>query len=185
MSTESVRQDERRSESFVKESLLVLERTPAVLNALLLGLPDCWIRATEGPETWSPYDVVGHLIHGERTDWLTRLEIILEHGPSRAFDPFDREAQFRESQGKGIDDLLYEFSEVRAGNLERLRQLGIATRHLELEGTHPALGRVTLRQLVAAWTAHDLTHIVQISRTMAKRYRHDVGPWAEYLSVMK
>jgi len=172
------------SQPFVEESITVLSRTPGPLNALLRELPDTWTSATEGPGTWSPYDVVGHLIHGEKADWIPRLNIILEHGDARPFDPFDREAQFRDSAGKSLPELLDEFSRLRRQNLDRLRALNLRPEQLELRGTHPALGRVTLRQLLATWTAHDLGHIIQISRVMAKRYRQDVGPWAEYLSVM-
>jgi hypothetical protein len=144
-----------------------------------------WTTATEGPGTWSPYDVVGHLIHGERVDWIPRLAIILEHGTSRAFEAFDREAQFRESQGKSLLLLLDTFRVLRAESLARLRAFNLGPEHLELRGMHPALGTVTVRQLLATWTAHDLDHIVQISRVMAKRFKQEVGPWAEYLSVMK
>jgi uncharacterized damage-inducible protein DinB len=171
--------------SFVEESIAILDRAPAVLDVLLRGLPDSWVRATEGPGTWSPYDVLGHLNHGERSDWMTRLAIMLEFGPERTFDPFDRDAQFRQTENKPLDQLLDEFKTLRAANVDRLRQLDLQSAQLELQGSHPALGRVTVRQLLATWTAHDLDHIVQISRTMAKRYRQDVGPWAEYLSVMK
>ena len=156
-----------------------------MLEALLRGLDGSWIYVTEGPGTWSPYNVLGHLIHADRTNWMTRLDIILKHGPDLPFDRFDREAQFRQDQSKTLDALLDEFRVVRADNLRNLRQLGLTHDQLELEGTHPDLGRVTVRQLLATWTAHDLAHIVQISRTMAKRYREEVGPWAQYLSVMK
>jgi uncharacterized damage-inducible protein DinB len=171
--------------SFIEQSISILERTPAVLDAYLRGLPDVWVRATEGPGTWSPYDVLGHLNHAERTDWMTRLAIMLEFGPERTFDPLDREAQFRQAENKSLAQLLDEFKTLRAENVDRLRQLDLQGAQLELQGSHPALGRVTIRQLLATWTAHDLDHIVQISRTMAKRYRQDVGPWVEYLSVMK
>ncbi len=170
---------------FADECLAVLDRTPATLNALLRGLPDAWTTATEGPGTWSPYTVVGHLIHGEKTDWLPRLDSILRHGEDRTFDAFDREAQFRESQGKSLSQLLDEFQDLRRDNTARLRAWRLEPAQLELKGTHPAFGPVTVRQLLAAWTAHDLAHIVQISRTMARHYRLEVGPWAEYLSVMK
>ncbi|HUI55296.1 MAG TPA: DinB family protein [Bryobacteraceae bacterium] len=173
------------TEPFLEECLSVLTRTPATLDALLRDLPEAWTAATEGPGTWSPYAVVGHLIHGERTDWMQRLAIILEHGPSRPFDPFDREAQFRESQEKSLPTLLDEFSGLRRDNLARLRALNLQPAQLELKGTHPGLGPVTLRQLLAAWTAHDLAHLLQVSRVMAKRYKEDIGPWAQYLSVMK
>jgi hypothetical protein len=170
---------------FLEECLSVLTRTPGALDALLRGLPEAWTTATEGPGTWSPYDVIGHLIHGELTDWMPRLAIILEHGPSRPFDSFDREAQFRESKGKSLSTLLDEFVELRRDNLVRLRALNLQPAQLELKGTHPALGPVTAGQLLATWVAHDLDHILQVSRVMAKRYKQEVGPWAEYLSVMK
>lgn len=171
--------------SFLEECLSVLTRTPAVLDAMLRDLPETWAAATEGPGTWSPYVVAGHLIHCERADWMVRLTIILEHGPARPFDPFDREAQFRENEGKPLPILLDEFNELRRGNLTRLRALNLRPEQLELKGTHPAFGTVTARQLLATWTAHDLAHILQVSRVMAKRYKDEVGPWAEYLSVMK
>lgn len=170
---------------FIGNCLPLLIRTPATLDTLLRDLPDLWTTATEGPGTWSPYDVIGHLIHGEREDWMVRLEIILEHGPDRPFDPFDREAQFRESQGKSLNTLLDEFRDLRRANVERLWELNLQPDQLELQGRHQILGLVTARQLIAAWTAHDLAHIVQVGRVMAKRYRQDVGPFAEFLSVMK
>lgn len=177
--------DENMACKFVEESLMVLERTPAVLDALLGGLPEEWTAVTEGEGTWSPYVVVGHLIHGEQTDWIPRLEILLKHGTDRAFDPFDREAQFRESAGKPLGALLDAFRELRAESVERLRSLSLTPEMLALRGRHPALGEVTARQLIATWTAHDLGHLVQISRVMAKRYREEVGPWAAYLGVMR
>jgi len=152
---------------------------------MLRGLPEQWTTATEGPGTWSPYAVIGHLIHGEKTDWLPRVMMILEHGPDHPFESFDRDAQFRDSKGKPISSLLDEFAERRADNLLQLRALDLQAAQLELVGTHPAFGRVTLRQLVATWTAHDLAHILQVCRVMAKRYKQEVGPWAEYLSVMR
>ena len=170
---------------FVEECMALLSRTPAALDALLRDLPETWTAATEGPGTWSPYDVIGHLIHAEKVDWMPRLAIILEHGPARPFDPFDREAQFRDSQGQSLPALLDQFSALRRKNLERLRSLNLQPEQLELKGTHPQLGSVTLRQLLATWTAHDLTHVVQIGRVMAKRYQQDVGPWTAFLSVMK
>jgi hypothetical protein len=173
------------SAPFVDQCLSVLTRTPPTLNALLRDLPEIWTTTTEGPNTWSPYSVVGHLIHGERTDWMPRLAIILEHGSGRPFDPFDRDAQFHESAGRSLSGLLDEFERLRRENLDRLRARDLQAQHLDLQGTHPALGPVTLRQLLATWTAHDLSHIAQITRVMARRYKEDVGPWAEYLSVMK
>ena len=162
----------------------VLERTPATLRALLEGLPSPWIDATEGPDTWSPFVVVGHLIHGERTDYLQRAKIILAQGADRRFEPYDRFAQFRESQGKSLADLLSEFASLRAANLVTLREWRLSDAQLALEGEHPAFGRVTLRELLATWVAHDLTHIAQIARVMAKQYRDAVGPWRAYLGVM-
>jgi len=172
------------SAPFVEECLSILTRTPATLDTLLRGLPDAWTTATEGPGTWSPYTVIGHLIQGEKADWMPRLAIILEQGTARPFDPFDREAQFRESQGKSLAALLDEFHTLRSDNLSRLRDLDLDDGRLELQGTHPGLGPVTVRQLLATWTAHDLGHLLQVSRVMARRYRSDVGPWAQYLSVM-
>lgn len=171
-------------EPFLQECLAVLTRTPATLDTMLRDLPEAWTAATEGPGTWSPYVVIGHLVHGEKTDWMHRLGIILTHGPSRPFDPFDREAQFRNDEGKSLAALLDEFSALRRQNLARLRALNLQPEQLRLKGTHPALGPVTLRQLLATWTAHDLAHILQVSRVMAKRYKQEVGPWAQYLSVM-
>lgn len=177
--------DEFMTAPFLEECLSVLTRTPATLDMLLRDLPEAWITATEGPGTWSPYVVIGHLIHGEKADWMPRLALILEHGPSRPFDPFDRDAQFRDSNGKSLSTLLDEFAALRRDNLVRLRALDLQRAQLESMGTHPELGPVTVRQLLATWTAHDLAHILQVSRVMAKRYRQEVGPWAEYLSVMK
>lgn len=170
---------------FVEECLCVLTRTPATLIALLRDLPNAWTNASEGPGTWSPYVVVGHLIHGEKTDWIPRLSMILEHGISRAFAPFDREAQLRESEGASLPDLLDEFGKLRRDSIAKLRAMNLTSETLELKGTHPELGLVTARQLMATWTAHDLGHLLQISRVMAKRYKQEVGPWAAYLSVMK
>jgi len=170
---------------FVEECLCVLTRTPATLDALLRDLPNAWTTASEGPGTWSPYVVVGHLIHGEKTDWIPRLSIILEHGIGRAFEPFDRGAQLRESKGASLPALLEEFRDSRRDSISKLRAMNLTLENLELKGTHPELGLVTARQLIATWTAHDLGHLLQISRVMAKRYKQEVGPWAAYLSVMK
>jgi hypothetical protein len=170
---------------FLTETVAVLARTPLALDALLCGLPEEWTEATEGDGTWSPRIVLGHLIHGERVDWMPRLRIVLADGAGRVFEPFDREAQFRESAGVAVPALLDQFARLRATNLERLRALHLQPEQLERTGMHPALGAVTARQLLATWAAHDLTHVVQIGRTMARRYRTEVGPWAEYLSVMK
>ncbi len=162
----------------------VLERTPAALQALLSGLPPAWTDATDGPDTWSPYTVVGHLIHGEKTDWVPRAEIILAQGADRRFTPYDRFAQFRESEGQSLDELLDEFARLRAGNVATLRGWQLDDAKLGLQGEHPAFGAVTLRQLLATWVAHDLGHIVQVGRVMARQYRGAIGPWQAYLSVM-
>lgn len=162
----------------------VLERTPSTLRTMLDGLPADWTDATEGPETWSPYVVVGHLVHCERADWVPRARIILAQGPDRRFTPLDRFAQFHESQGKSLADLLDEFAELRQQNLATVRDWRLDDGRLALEGIHPEFGPVSLRQLLATWVAHDLGHVVQISRVMARQYRDAVGPWAKYLSVM-
>jgi hypothetical protein len=162
----------------------ILERTPRVLREMLSGLSPEWVDATEGPETWSPYDIVGHLIHGERTDWIPRAKIILAQGPDLRFTPFDRFAQFRESEGKTLADLLDEFEQLRAESVAALNEWHLSDDQLSLEGVHPAFGAVTLRQLLATWVAHDLGHIAQTARVLAKQYRDAVGPWREYLPVM-
>jgi hypothetical protein len=162
----------------------VLERTPQTLRAMLAGLPPAWIDATEGPETWSPYDIVGHLIQGERADWIPRARLILAQGAERRFVPVDRSAQFRESQGKSLGDLLDEFAHARAESLTTLARWQLTKEQLALEGEHPAFGPVTLRQLLATWVAHDLGHIAQTARVMAKQYRDAIGPWRAYLPVM-
>lgn len=164
--------------------IAVLERTPHALRAMLAGLPEAWTNATEGPETWSPYVIVGHLIHGERTDWISRARIILAQGADRRFTPYDRFAQFRESQGKSLATLLDEFAVLRTQNLATLAGWRLTDRELALEGEHPEFGRVTLRQLLATWVAHDLGHVAQTARVMAKQYRDAVGPWRAYLPVM-
>jgi len=166
-------------------TVAVLERTPATLNALLRDLPDEWTRQNEGEKTWSAFDVVGHLIHGERTDWLPRARRILEFGDSKPFDPFDRLAQERESRGKSLPQLLDEFAELRQHNLKELRALNLQPGDFARRGRHPALGACTLGELLATWAAHDLTHLHQISRIMAHQYREAVGPWGVYLGVMK
>lgn len=162
----------------------VLERTPSALRGMLDGVSPAWFDATEGPETWSPYVVVGHLIHGERTDWIPRAEIILTQGENRQFTPYDRFAQFNESQGKSLRDLLDEFAELRQANLRTLTGWQLTDAQLALTGEHPAFGSVTLRQLLAAWVTHDLGHIVQVARVMAKQYRDAIGPWRAYLAVV-
>ena len=164
--------------------IAILERTPHTLRAMLAGLPAAWIDATEGPDTWSPYVIVGHLIHGERTDWVPRAQIILAQGPSRRFEPYDRFAQFRESQGTSLADLLDEFARLRTANVATLDGWHLTDAQLALEGEHPEFGRVTLRQLLATWVAHDLGHVAQTARVMARQYRDAVGPWRAYLPVM-
>lgn len=166
------------------EGSAILQRTPAVLREMLAGLPDAWVHATEGPGSWSPYIVVGHLIHGERTDWIPRARIILEQGPDRRFAPFDREAQFRESRGRMLADLLEEFSLLRKESVDTLDKWDLNEIQLALHGEHPAFGTVTLQQLLSTWVAHDLGHIAQVARVMAKQYRDAVGPWRAYLPVL-
>ena len=163
----------------------LLGRTPAALNALLRDLPDAWTRSNEGAETWSAFDVVGHLIHGERTDWMARAKRILEDGESRAFDRFDRLAQMRESEGKSLDELLDEFTRIRAENLRELRGWNLQPADFTRRGRHPSLGAVTLGELLATWAAHDMTHLHQVSRIMAHQYRDAVGPWIKYLGVLR
>jgi len=165
-------------------SRLILARTPEVLRVWLTALPEPWLRDNEGPDTWSPYDVLGHLVHGERTDWITRARIIREEGEGRPFPPFDRFAQFRDSVGKTAPDLLDEFAALRRKNLEALDAMRLGETDLARTGTHPSLGRVTLRELLATWVVHDLGHIGQIARVMAGRYGPEVGPWREYLPVL-
>ena len=168
----------------LSEGIAILERTPATFRALLGGLPAPWITCDEGPDTFSPFDNLGHLIHGERTDWIPRARIILAQGATRRFEPYDRFAQSRESAGKTLAELLDEFTALRAANLDTLRSWKLAEAQFALEGEHPALGTVTLRQLLATWVAHDLGHIAQTTRVMAKRYRDAVGPWREYLPIV-
>ena len=167
------------------QSIEILERTPVVLNNLLEGLSVEWTSNNEGGETWSAYDVIGHLIHGEKTDWLTRVELILSENAEKKFQPFDRFAQFENSKGKTLKQLLHEFTEVRSANIKRLKSLNITEQDLEKTGVHPAFGEVTLSQLLSTWTVHDLDHISQIARVMAKQYKNEVGPWIEFLKILK
>ena len=163
----------------------LLERTPAILDVWLRGLPDEWLRADEGGETWSPYDVLGHYVHGEKADWIPRLSRMLEHGTAVPFDRFDRFAQFRDSEGKSAGDLLDEFARRRRENLAALDAFALDEAALDRRGLHPELGEVTVRQLLACWVAHDLDHIVQIARVMAYQLHDDVGPWIEFLRVVR
>jgi hypothetical protein len=162
----------------------ILARTPDTLRTMLSGLDPVWTEANEGAETWSPYVIVGHMLHGERTDWIPRAELILVQGSNRRFTPYDRFAQFRESEGRTLGDLLDAFAESRAANLAKLAGYRLTDAHLALEGEHPEFGPVTLRQLLSTWVAHDLGHVAQVGRVMAKQYRDAVGPWRAYLPVM-
>lgn len=168
----------------ISHALAILERTPATFRAFLGGLPEAWTAPNEGPGTFSAFDNVGHLIHGERTDWIPRARIILEQGENRTFEPYDRFAQVRESQGKTLMVLLDEFESLRAENLATLRGWQLTDEQLALSGEHPALGTVTLEQLLATWVAHDLGHLAQTARVLAKQYRDAIGPWRAYLPVM-
>ena len=168
----------------VVEAVAILERTPAAIRALLDGVPDTWARATEGEGTWSPYDVVGHLVHGERTDWILRARQILS-GESRPFSPFDRMAQFTESEGRSLEELLATFTDLRHRNIAELLAMNLDESDLVRTGQHPDFGEVTLEQLLATWVVHDLDHVAQITRTMAKVYTAAVGPWRAYLSILR
>jgi hypothetical protein len=177
------------TEFSVAEATAVLARTPATLNALLRGLPDVWVHCNEGKDTWSAVDIVGHLICGERSDWMPRVRIIMENsidnGEARPFDPFDRFAQLKESRDKSLEQLLDDFASLRLENLGALGALNLQREDLTRRGKHPALGGVTLSELLATWAVHDLTHMHQLSRVMAHRYRDAVGPWSAYLGVLQ
>jgi hypothetical protein len=168
----------------LSDGIAVLERTPRTLRAMLSGLAPAWTDASEGPETWSPFVIVGHLIHGERTDWVPRARLILAQGRERRFTPYDRFAQFHESEGKTLDELLSELARLRVENVATLLEWRLTDAQLALEGEHPDLGPVTLRQLLAAWVVHDLAHTAQAARVMAKQYREAVGPWRAYLTIL-
>jgi len=172
-------------EQNLTDTMSILSRTPATLDVLLRDLPEAWTLGNEGENTWSAFDVVGHLIHGERTDWMPRARMVLQFGETRTFEPFDRLAQVRESHGKSLDQLLDEFARLRSANLDQLRTLNLRKEDLARRGRHPALGVVTLSELLATWAAHDLTHLHQISRVMAHQYREAVGPWSRYLGVLQ
>lgn len=171
-------------EDNLQHTISLLSRTPAALNVFLRDLPGGWTLYNEGENTWSAFDIVGHLIHGDRTDWMVRAKRILDFGETKAFDPFDRLGQARESQGKSLPQLLDEFARVRSERLDELRALNLRPSDLEKRGLHPALGVVTLSQLLATWATHDLTHLHQLSRVMAYQYREAVGPWSKYLGVL-
>jgi hypothetical protein len=172
------------------ETIALLSRTPAALNAQLRGLPNIWVRGNEarndqGKDTWSAFDIMGHLIVGERTDWMPRVRVILESGEARPFDPFDRFAQLKESQEKSLEQLLDDFARLRGESLAALQALNLQPEDLKRKGKHPALGVVTLSELLATWVVHDLTHLHQLSRVMAHQYRNAVGPWSAYLGVLQ
>ncbi|HEX8503219.1 MAG TPA: DinB family protein [Pyrinomonadaceae bacterium] len=174
----------RQSGFLLEDAVAVLERTPSAVGALLEGVPETWARATEGEGTWSPYDVVGHLLHGERTDWMLRARHILSGDP-RPFAQFDRTAQFAESEGQSLGELLAAFAEARRRNVADLLALNLGEGDLARTGRHPDFGEVTLGQLLATWVVHDLDHVAQIARTMAKVYAEAVGPWQAYLSILR
>ena len=169
----------------LSDATSVLEKTPAVLKAMLSGLGDGWIHGNYGPDTFSPFDVVGHLIHGEKADWLVRTRLILSKGTAEPFAKYDRYAQFEASRGKSLAELLEEFVQVRRANLAALCELRLTPADLAKRGRHPALGEVTLEQLLATWVAHDLNHIAQIAKALATQYEHAVGPWREYLGILR
>jgi DinB superfamily len=166
------------------KSIEILERTPGVLKTLLEGLSNEWLMSNEGSETFSPYDVIGHLINGEKTDWAVRAKIILEFGLSKPFVPWNRFEQYEESKGKSLQQLLNEFERVREGNMNWFKSLKLSEEDLERKGLHPVLGEVTLRNLLSTWVVHDLTHIAQITRVMAKQYKEEMGPWPEFFRIL-
>jgi hypothetical protein len=168
----------------IPDTVAVLERTPATLNALLRGLPDVWTSRNEGSDTWSAFDIVGHLLFADRTDWLPRARVILESGESRPFDPFDRLGQVKGSQGKLLEQLLDDFTQLRNESLASLRALNLQPEDFDRRGKHPALGTVTLSELLATWAVHDLTHLHQLTRVMGHQYRDAVGPFRAYLGVL-
>jgi hypothetical protein len=181
--TTSLDRTRRRFE--IKEAMAILSRTPAALDALLRGLPDAWTTAHEGGDTWSPFDVVGHLVYGERANFMTRTRVILEHGEARRFENFDRVAMLEASRGRTLASLLDEFASLRQENLAQLTALQLGADQLERRGTHPEFGAVTLQQLLATWVVHDLDHLVQVSRVLARQYTDAVGPWRAYLRVVR
>jgi hypothetical protein len=169
----------------LSDTIALLTRTPSTLNALLRDLPDAWTHSNEGENTWNALEVIGHLIHAERTDWMPRVELILGSWEARTFEPFDMRGHVREIQGKSLTQLLDEFARARAESLTALRAVNLTQDDLDRRGLHPALGSVTLSQLLATWAAHDLTHVHQISRVMAHQYREAVGPWSKFLGVLQ
>ena len=173
------------ADHLLQDTISLLTRTPAALNALLRDLPETWTLQNEGDNTWSAFDVVGHLIDGERVNWMPRVKMLLQFGETRTFEAFDRWGHIRESQGKSLGQLLDEFAHLRVANLDELRALNLQQEDLAQRGQHPAFGVVTLSELLATWAAHDLTHLHQISRIMAYQYREAVGPWSKYLGVLQ
>lgn len=169
----------------LNDSINLLSRTPGTLSTLLKGLPTAWTHTNEGENTWSPFDILGHLIHGEKTDWIPRARIILGHAEDKTFEPFDRFAQFENSKGKSLEELLQEFSSLRQANIEVLKQMNIDAQKLDRTGIHPEFGTVTLKQLLATWVVHDLSHINQMTRVMAKNYGDEAGPWTKYISILQ
>ena len=169
----------------MNETIALLTRTPATLDALLRGLPDAWTRRNEGPDSWSPYDIMGHMVLAERDDWMPRVRHILANGDSQPFPPFDRFTQMREPQSKSLEQLLDDFAALRRESLTALQSLNLQPQDLARRGKHPSLGSVTLEQLLATWAVHDLTHLHQLSRVMAHQYREAVGPWSIYLGVLQ
>jgi hypothetical protein len=167
------------------ESIALLTRTPAALDALLRGLPNTWVHRNEGEASWSPYDIMGHMVLAERDDWIPRTRLILEHGDAKSFAPFDRFTQMREPQSKSLEQLLDDFASLRKESLATLKTLNLQPQDLARPGRHPSLGSVTLAQLLATWAVHDLTHLHQLSRVMAHQYREAVGPWSIYLGVLQ
>lgn len=168
----------------LERSYEILERTPAVLQAMLAGLHEDWIMNNEGPETFSPYDVMGHLIHGEKTDWAERTKMILEFGPSKTFERWNRTAMYEESKRKTLQQLLDEFADLRKVNMHWFRSLKLTENDFDKKGMHPVLGAVTLKNLLSTWVVHDLTHIAQITRVMAKQYKEEMGPWPEFFRIL-
>lgn len=166
------------------KAIEILRQTPKTLHTYLSNLSNEWTLCNEGEDTWCAYDIVGHLIHGEKTDWMQRIKIVLNQIGDKTFEPFDRFAQFETSKGKNLEELLKEFSHLREKNLNKLNGISIKETQLNLKANHPELGEVTLRQLLSTWVVHDLGHIAQIARVMAKQYKHEVGPWKEYLPIL-
>lgn len=169
----------------LNQSIEILERTPFILEQYLSGLSDDWLKGNEGSDTWSPYDILGHLIYGEKTDWLVRIDLILSDSEDKMFEPFDRFAQLNEDQDKSVAILLNEFRELRKVNIEMLKSFNIQESDYSRKGVHPDFGDVTLKQLISTWVVHDLSHIAQISRVMSKRYKYEVGPWINYLGILR